>query len=116
MESHQSAKFTLATFKSPRIKRKYLRKYSWLPDVLRINGSIIGRIFGPVLTVTIFATLVAYAWSKGKRVVLTNSVVPLLSVVVGLILVFRNGSSYDRFWEGRNASHPSRPTSATCLV
>lgn len=101
MESHQSAKFTLATFKSPRIKRKYLRKYSWLPDVLRIKGSIIGRIFGPVLTVTIFATLVAYAWSKGKRVVLTNSVVPLLSVVVGLILVFRNGSSYDRFWEGR---------------
>lgn len=101
MESHQSAKFTLATFKSPRIKRKYLRKYSWLPDVLRVKGSIISRIIGPVLTVTIFAVLVAYAWSKGKRVVLTNSVVPLLSVVVGLILVFRNGTSYDRFWEGR---------------
>ncbi|KAG1800850.1 Bestrophin, RFP-TM, chloride channel-domain-containing protein [Suillus plorans] len=101
MESHQSSKFTLATFKSPRIKRKYLRKYSWLPDVLRLKGSIISRIIGPVLTVTIFAALVAYAWSKGKRVVLTNSVVPLLSVVVGLILVFRNGTSYDRFWEGR---------------
>lgn len=25
----------------------------------------------------------------------------MLSVVVGLILVFRNGSSYDRYWEGR---------------
>lgn len=35
-----------------------------------------------MLTVTIFAALVAYAWSKGKKVVLTNSVVPLLSVVV----------------------------------
>ncbi|KAG1832671.1 Bestrophin, RFP-TM, chloride channel-domain-containing protein [Suillus variegatus] len=101
MESRQSSKFTLAAFKSPRIKRKYLRKYSWLPDVLRLKGSIIGRIIGPVLTVTIFAALVAYAWSKGKRVVLTNSVVPLLSVVVGLILVFRNSTSYDRFWEGR---------------
>ncbi|KAG2077822.1 hypothetical protein BDR04DRAFT_426816 [Suillus decipiens] len=88
MDSGQSTKFTLATFKSPKIKRKYLRK-------------IISRIIGPVLTVTIFAVLVAYAWSKGKRVVLTNSVVPLLSVVVGLILVFRNGTSYDRFWEGR---------------
>ncbi|KAG1891498.1 Bestrophin, RFP-TM, chloride channel-domain-containing protein [Suillus subluteus] len=74
-------------------------QYSWLPDVLRLKGSIIGRIIGPVLTVTVFAALVAYAWSKGKRVVLTNSVVPLLSVVVGLILVFR--TSYDRFWEGR---------------
>lgn len=101
MESRQSAKFTLGTFKSPRIKRKYLRKYSWLPDVLRLKGSIIGRIIGPVFTVTVFAALVAYAWSKGKRVALTNSVVPLLSVVVGLILVFRNGTSYDRFWEGR---------------
>lgn len=96
-----SAKFTLATLKSPRIKRKYLRKYSWLPDVLRVKGSIIGRIIGPVLTVTIFAVLVAYAWSKGKRVVLANTVVPLLSVVVGLILVFRNSTSYDRYWEGR---------------
>ncbi|KAG1756294.1 UPF0187-domain-containing protein [Suillus paluster] len=101
MESRRSVNFTLAALKSPRIKRKYLRKYSWLPDVLRVKGSIIGRIIGPVLTVTIFAALVAYAWSKGKRVALTNSVVPLLSVVVGLILVFRNGTSYDRYWEGR---------------
>ncbi|KAG1778529.1 Bestrophin, RFP-TM, chloride channel-domain-containing protein [Suillus placidus] len=99
MESRQSAKFILATFKSQRINRKYLRKYSWLPDVLRVKGSIIGRIIGPILTVTIFAVLVAYAWFKGQRVVLTNSVVPLLSVVVGLILVF--STSYDRFWEGR---------------
>ncbi|OJA10404.1 hypothetical protein AZE42_03537 [Rhizopogon vesiculosus] len=103
MESRQnSAKFKLAiSLKSARIKRKHLRKYSWLPDVLRLKGSIIGRIIGPVLTVTIFAALVAYAWSKGKKVVLTNSVVPLLSVVVGLILVFRNSTSYDRYWEGR---------------
>ncbi|KAH8983702.1 Bestrophin, RFP-TM, chloride channel-domain-containing protein [Lactarius hatsudake] len=37
---------------------------------------------------------------------LTNSVTPLLSVVVGLILVFRyvsNGTSYDRYYEGRKA-------------
>ncbi|KAG5644999.1 hypothetical protein DXG03_007276 [Asterophora parasitica] len=31
----------------------------------------------------------------------TNSIVPLLSVVVGLLLVFR--TSYDRFWEGRKS-------------
>ncbi|KAF8845021.1 UPF0187-domain-containing protein [Paxillus ammoniavirescens] len=74
-------------------------QYSWLPDVLRVKGSIIFRIFGPVLTVTIFSAIVAYAWSQGKRVQLTNSVIPLLSVVVGLILVFR--TSYDRYWEGR---------------
>ncbi|KAH7930864.1 UPF0187-domain-containing protein [Leucogyrophana mollusca] len=101
MDSIQGSKFTLASLKPPRIRRKHLRKYSWLPDVFRLKGSIIAHIIGPVLTVTIFAALVAYAWSKGKHVVLTNSVLPLLSVVVGLILVFRASTSYDRYWEGR---------------
>ncbi|KIK31277.1 hypothetical protein PISMIDRAFT_139495 [Pisolithus microcarpus 441] len=102
MEPRKSSKLSLAALKpSMRIKRQQLRKYSWLPDVLRIKGSIITRIIGPVLTVTIFSALVAYFWSRGEKVVLTNSIVPLLSVVVGLILVFRNGTSYDRYWEGR---------------
>ncbi|GAW07418.1 UPF0187-domain-containing protein [Lentinula edodes] len=97
-----SAKRTLTSvLPSLRPKRKHLRKYSWLPDVFRIKGSIISRIFWPVTTNTLFATIIAYAWHNGYRIMLTNSVVPLLSVVVGLILVFRNGSSYDRFWEGR---------------
>ncbi|TFK26382.1 hypothetical protein FA15DRAFT_667469 [Coprinopsis marcescibilis] len=86
-----------------KIKRKHLRKYSWLPDVFRIKGSIIARIIGPVLTVTLFAVLVAYSSHRGYTVVWTNSIVPLLSVVVGLILVFRNGTSYERYWEGRKA-------------
>lgn len=61
------------------------------------------------MTVTIFASGAAYVWHKGTDITLTNSVVPLLSVVVsaslcvillpypihsasfqvGLILVFR---------------------------
>lgn len=89
--------------RAPRIRREHLRKYSWLPDVLRIQGSTIPRIVGPVITVTVFAAIIAGLESKGYNVVLTNSVVPLLSVVVGLILVFRNGSSYDRWWEGRKS-------------
>ncbi|KIK95303.1 hypothetical protein PAXRUDRAFT_33055 [Paxillus rubicundulus Ve08.2h10] len=100
MEAQKSSTLNLlASLQRPRVKRQHLRKYSWLPDVLRVKGSIISRIFGPVLTVTIFSAIVAYAWSQGKSVQLTNSVIPLLSVVVGLILVFR--TSYDRYWEGR---------------
>lgn len=83
------------------ITRQQLRKYSWLPDVFRLKGSIISTIIGPVFTVTLVAIAAAYAWSKGIDITLTNSVVPLFSVVVGLILVFRNGTSYDRYWEGR---------------
>jgi len=45
--------------------------------------------------------MVATAHYYNMNVTLTNSVVPLLAVVVGLILVFRNGTSYDRYYEGR---------------
>ncbi|KAL1693450.1 Bestrophin, RFP-TM, chloride channel-domain-containing protein [Schizophyllum commune] len=94
------AKGSLPTFITPAwVRRKHLRKFSWLPDVLRVKGSIIRHIVGPVLTVTIWASIIAFLQSRGHPVELTNSVVPLLSVVVGLILVFR--TSYDRYWEGR---------------
>jgi hypothetical protein len=43
---------------------------------------IITRIAGPVLTVTIFSMLVVFASLHGYKLVLTNSIVPLLSVVV----------------------------------
>ncbi|KAF5386722.1 hypothetical protein D9615_001835 [Tricholomella constricta] len=105
----------LPAIRPSKIKRKHLRKYSWLPDVFRLKGSIVGRIVGPVLTITLFAALIAYAKECGYRMVQTNSIVPLLSVVVGLLLVFRpswylanlaisiNSTSYDRYWEGRKS-------------
>jgi len=90
------------TMKKPfSVSTKHLHKYSWLPDVLRIRGSILTRIIGPVLTVTLFATVIAMAYDQGYNVTLSNSVTPLLAVVVGLILVFRNTTSYDRYYEGR---------------
>jgi len=101
MEPQKNARLTLASLKAPRIKRQELRKYSWLPDVFRLKGSIIPRILGPVFTVTVFSVIVEFARSRGHKIELANSVVPLLSVVVGLILVFRNSTSYDRYWEGR---------------
>lgn len=79
-----------------------LCQYSWLPDVLRLEGSvslklytllrywdtysvqITTRILGPVLTVTLFASLVTYGWRQGYNVTLTNSVTPLLAVVVSI--------------------------------
>ncbi|CAE6515561.1 unnamed protein product [Rhizoctonia solani] len=82
--------------------RRRMRYYTWLVDVVRIEGSVTMRILGPVLTVTLFATWVAtMVQVYGHNWKLPNNVVPLLSVVVGLILVFRNGTSYDRYYEGR---------------
>ncbi|WRT67923.1 uncharacterized protein IL334_004897 [Kwoniella shivajii] len=79
-----------------------LSKISWLPDLFVFRASILPIILGPVFSVTLFSAGVAAAslwW--GKEVGLTNNVVPLLSVVVGLLLVFRNSSAYERYAEGR---------------
>ncbi|KAG8993736.1 hypothetical protein FRB94_006375 [Tulasnella sp. JGI-2019a] len=82
------------------VQRRKLRKYTWLVDVLRVQDSIIPKIIGPVLTVTALALAVATVSEVyGHHLNLSNNVLPLLSVVVGLILVFR--TSYDRYNEGR---------------
>ena len=47
-----------------------------------LSVKIIARIAGPVLTVTLFSVLVVYASLHGYKLILTNSIVPLLSVVV----------------------------------
>ncbi|WWC88528.1 uncharacterized protein L201_003439 [Kwoniella dendrophila CBS 6074] len=79
-----------------------ISKISWLADIFVFRSSILPIVLGPVLTVTIFSAGVAAAslwW--GREVGLTNNVVPLLSVVVGLLLVFRNSTAYERYAEGR---------------
>ncbi|KAG8848867.1 hypothetical protein FRB96_000999 [Tulasnella sp. 330] len=82
------------------VQRRKLRKYTWLVDVLRVQDSIIPKIIGPVLTVTALALVVAVISEVyGHHLNLSNNVLPLISVVVGLLLVFR--TSYDRYNEGR---------------
>ncbi|KAI8998963.1 UPF0187-domain-containing protein [Trametes punicea] len=97
----KSSTVTVKTSKGTKIiTRQKLRKYSWLPDVLRVKGSVVPRILGPVLTVTFFAVGAAYLWDRGVDISLTNSVVPLL-LVCFLSSGKSNGTSYDRYYEGR---------------
>ncbi|KAF2429736.1 UPF0187-domain-containing protein [Tothia fuscella] len=80
-----------------------LRKPRRWPLVLRITkGSVHLHILPTVLFHCLFTTLVVYFDKFVHHVGLPGSIVPSLSIVVGLMLVFRNGSSYDRFWSGRN--------------
>ncbi|KAB2581327.1 putative upf0187 domain protein [Lasiodiplodia theobromae] len=72
------------------------------PLVLRfIKGAIHGAIFVPVFLHAAFTALIVYLDSTVGEFGLPSSIIPSLSIVVGLMLVFRNGTSYDRFWTGR---------------
>lgn len=63
---------------------------------------------------TIFSVIVAYARSQGNRIELTNSVVPLLSVVVSGLFVTRYHSCRLIFTKG--GPHSGVQVSTACLA
>ncbi|MCJ1272083.1 hypothetical protein MMC22_011990, partial [Lobaria immixta] len=89
------------TFPFARSSRHKPRRW---PLALRfIKGAIHGAIILPVALHALFAALIAFIHqSLDRSLGLPNSTIPSLSIVVGLMLVFRNQTSYNRFWDGRN--------------
>jgi len=75
-----------------------------IPLVLRFSkGAVHDIIVLPVLLHSLFTVLIVYldtyVWDS---INIPSTIIPSLSIVVGLMLVFRNSTSYDRFWTGRN--------------
>ncbi|EAS28054.3 uncharacterized protein CIMG_13595 [Coccidioides immitis RS] len=75
------------------------------PLVLRfIKGAVHSAVLVPLICHALFTVLVVcldkYVYDS---LGLPPTIIPSLSIVVGLILVFRNQTSYNRFWDGRNA-------------
>lgn len=91
--------FRSPTFPQYHSTRKKPRRW---PLVLRfIKGAIHVDIAIPVLLHAAWAALVTLLEPRtGGRMALPGNIVPSLSIVVGLMLVFRNSTSYDRFWQG----------------
>ncbi|BGP18938.1 hypothetical protein JCM10213_001963 [Rhodosporidiobolus nylandii] len=74
----------------------------WWRDVSRVRGSTLWRVWKAVVLFTVWGTVVAVMdLVYGRDLGLTNNVTPMLSVVVGLLLVFRNSSAYARWEDGR---------------
>ncbi|KAL0483055.1 hypothetical protein AKO1_014925 [Acrasis kona] len=80
----------------------YKRKY-WFRTLLTFRGTVIPKIFLRVMLIT-FLTLILNllehfkVWSAPE---LKISVHSLMGVAMGLVLVYRTNSSYDRFHDGR---------------
>ncbi|KAF2087835.1 hypothetical protein K490DRAFT_4112, partial [Saccharata proteae CBS 121410] len=90
------------TYPLANTSRKKPRRW---PLVLRFyKGAIHSAILLPVLLHSLFTVLVVYVDGRlgpNQKIGLPSSIIPSLSIVVGLMLVFRNQTSYDRFWTGR---------------
>jgi putative membrane protein len=69
--------------------------------LLGLKGSVIPTILPRVTICVIFAIAVTVGHFLGWKLSMSFQVVP--SIVIGLLLVFRTNTAYERFWEGRKA-------------
>lgn len=76
-------------------------KRPWFRVALQFRGSVIPSILPRVILCAGFAFFISLLYYLGTPVSLPilSSLVP--SIVLGLLLVFRTNTAYDRFWEGR---------------
>jgi putative membrane protein len=83
------------------IKIEKNREYEWFRVLLQLRGSVIPEILPRVIFCGIFGVFISYLHFLGFQVGLPtlSSVVP--SIVLGLLLVFRTNTAYERYWEGR---------------
>ena len=82
---------------SPRLSPNRL----WAKSLWSLTGSVIPAIWPRVLICVLFAlgVTILNLWVVKIFIPLQDSLVP--GVVLGLLLVFRTNTAYERFWEGR---------------
>jgi putative membrane protein len=79
---------------------------SWIRVTFSLQGTVLPRVLTRVLLV---AAIAALAWLFADNISQFKDVIKgfkplghtLIGVALGLLIVFRNNCSYDRYWEGR---------------
>ena len=68
---------------------------------VQMRGSVVQTVLPRSIVCGLFAALVVVFSKSGMQMVppLKDNIIP--SIVLGLLLVFRTNTAYDRFWEGR---------------
>lgn len=79
-------------------------KSLWFSTLIRLPDSVIPHIWKRVALCGFVGFIVAWGYNQGASWLAqpgVNNIVP--SLVLGLLLVFRTNTAYDRFWEGRKS-------------
>ncbi len=81
--------------------KKNNEKLSWLKQTFRLQGSVFIGVLERSLFCGAFGIIISFLhfhnWPVAQPIL--GNVIP--SIVLGLLLVFRTNTAYDRFWEGR---------------
>jgi putative membrane protein len=82
----------------------------WIKFVMFSKGAVIGKIYPYIILLSTFTTGIyimqfQYAWLGYDKPIIHIKIPlafhSLLGIVLGLLLVFRTNTAYDRWWEGR---------------
>ncbi len=74
---------------------------NWFRTAFKLQGSVIRPVLPRTLICTLFGVLITVLYLNGWPVALPVLVAFVPNIVLGLLLVFRTNTAYDRFWEGR---------------
>ncbi len=80
-----------------------LNKQKWFNTTFQIKGSVLAAIYKQVFWCGFFGFIISllYYFELPVSEPILGSVIP--SIVLGLLLVFRTNTAYERFWEGRKS-------------
>jgi putative membrane protein len=74
---------------------------NWFQTAFQIKGSVIPSIFGRTVFCGLFGVLISVLFHFKQPVAMPTLASLIPNIVLGLLLVFRTNTAYERFWEGR---------------
>ena len=77
--------------------------FRWFRLALQMQGSIALSVIPQTVICGLFGLLISVLYDLGVPVALSALVAFVPNIVLGLMLVFRTNTAYERFWEGRKA-------------
>jgi ion channel-forming bestrophin family protein len=77
------------------------KQKTWFQLALQLHGSVVPAVLPRTFLYGLFAALLVLLHQQGMGVSLSPSASLLLNLVLGLLLVFRTNTAYERYWEGR---------------
>ncbi len=76
-------------------------KRRWIQVALQMRGSVLPAVLPRSLFCGVFGLIISALYANGFPVSLPSLAALIPNIVLGLLLVFRTNTAYDRFWEGR---------------
>lgn len=77
------------------------RKRVWFRTVFQVKGSVIPAVLPRALVCGLIGALISFLYSRGLPLSFPVLSSLISNIVLGLMLVFRTNTAYERFWEGR---------------